>query len=359
MMKIPTMNMKADNQPHAALRALLLVVVVLVMTGCYNRRTPSRFMLPDSLRTPDSTAQARLDSLSKEQQDSASFAARHHYGIGFNFIVRGDSLNLTRQEPEEVVSQMPVDSFAVAKGIRLAVTDIRTLPADSIDSVWVQVVTEQYNIGWAHENELLARVDPDDPISQFISTFSNIHLIIFLVVISLIAVGYIGRKLLRRNSRIVHFNDINSFYPTLLALIVASSATFYATIQNFAPETWREFYFHPTLNPFSQPWQIEIFLTSVWAMLIVGIAAVDDTRHQLKLDDAFWYLCGLAAVCAVDYIVFSISTLYYIGYPLLVAYFWYALRVYFRRNRNVYICGNCGAKLHRKGRCPHCGTMNE
>lgn len=358
-MNNPTIKMKNPNQSHGALRILLFLVAVLLLTGCYNRRTPSRFMLPDSLRTPDSTALAHLDSLSKEQQDSADFAEKHHYGIGFNFIVRGDSLNLTRQQPEETVSRMPVDSFAVGKGIRLAVTDIRILPADSIDSVWVQVVTEQYNIGWAHETCLLAQVDPDDPISQFISTFSNIHLIIFLIVISLIAVGYIGRKLLRRNSRIVHFNDINSFYPTLLALIVASSATFYATIQNFAPETWREFYFHPTLNPFSQPWQIEIFLMSVWAMLIVAIAAVDDTRHQLKFDDAFWYLCGLAAVCAVNYIVFSISTLYYIGYPLLVAYFWYAVRVYFHRNRNVYICGNCGAKLHRKGRCPYCGTMNE
>ena len=94
-------------------------------------------------------------------------------------------------------------------------------------------------------------------------------------------------------------------------------------------------------------------------MLIVGIAAVDDTRRLLKFDDAFWYLCGLGAVCAVDYIVFSISTLYYIGYPLLIAYIFLAIKVYFRHHRDTYICGNCGAKLHRKGRCPYCGTMNE
>ena len=94
-------------------------------------------------------------------------------------------------------------------------------------------------------------------------------------------------------------------------------------------------------------------------MLIVGIAAVDDTRRQLKFDDAFWYLCGLGAVCAVDYIVFSISTLYYIGYLLLIAYIFLAVRIYFRHHRDTYICGNCGAKLHRKGRCPYCGAMNE
>lgn len=338
---------------------LLLMMTVLVMTGCYNRHTPSRFQLKDSTRFADTLTQAQFDSLSREQQDSADFAVKHHYSVGFNFIVRADSLELISQQPEEIVSNMTVDSFSVPKDAPIAVTDIRIMSSDSIDSVWVQLVTEQYKTGWTHESQLLSRVDPDDPISQFISTFSNRHLIIFMIVISLIAVGYITRKLLRQNSHIVHFNDINSFYPTLLALIVASSATFYATIQNFAPETWRDFYFHPTLNPFSQPWPIEIFLISVWAMLIVGIAAVDDTRHQLKFDDAFWYLCGLGAVCAVDYIVFSISTLYYIGYVLLVLYIWFAIRTYFKHNRDTYICGNCGAKLHRKGRCPYCGAMNE
>lgn len=338
---------------------LFATTVVLLLAGCYHRHTPSRFKLRDSTQFADTLTQAQLDSLTKEQQDSADFAVKHHYAQGFNFVVTADSVDLTIQQPEEVVSHMPVDSFAVPHGMRMAVADIRILPADSVDSVWIQLVTEQYAMGWTHESKLLKGVDPDDPISQFISIFSNRHLIIFLVVISLMAVGFVGRKLLRRNSHIVHFNDINSFYPTLLALIVATSATFYATIQNFAPETWREFYFHPTLNPFSQPWPIEIFLISVWAMLIVGIAAVDDTLHQLKFDDAFWYLCGLGAVCAVDYIVFSISTLYYIGYILLLVYVWFAVHVYFKRNRSTYICGNCGAQLHRKGRCPYCGTMNE
>lgn len=338
---------------------MMMSFLLLTITGCYNRRTPSRFQLKDSTRLTDSMTQAKFDSLSMDQKDSADFAIKRHYSVGFNFIVRGDSIDLIKQQPEEVVSNMTVDSFAVKKGARVAVTDIHMLKSDSVDSVWIQLVTDQYELGWIHESKLLKNVDPDDPISQFISTFSNRHLIFFLIIISFIAVGYIIRKLMRRKSHIVHFNDINSFYPTLLALIVASSATFYATIQNFTPDTWRAFYFHPTLNPFSQPWSIAIFLISVWAMLIVGLATIDDTRHQLKFDDAFWYLCGLGAVCAVDYIVFSISTLYFIGYPLLIAYFWFALRSYFRNSRNVYICGNCGARLHRKGRCPHCGAMNE
>ena len=93
-------------------------------------------------------------------------------------------------------------------------------------------------------------------------------------------------------------------------------------------------------------------------MLIVAIAAFDDVRHKLPAGEAIIYLGSLASVCAVDYIVFSITTLYYIGYPLLVAYIWFALYRH-SHNRSRYICGNCGHVLHRKGRCPYCGAWNE
>ena len=266
---------------------------------------------------------------------------------------------LLRQQPEEVVNNLETDSFAVAKGKSLVVAGIRILPNDSIDSVWVRVATEDYAFGWAREKQLLKKVDPDTPISQFISLFSNTHLLIFLVVISLIGVSYLMRKIMKRNANIVHFNDINSFYPTLLAIIVATSATFYASIQLFAPETWREFYFHPSLNPFSQPILLNIFLLLVWAMLLIGIAAFDDVRRLLRSGDAFMYLCGLAAICAVNYIVFSVLTLYYIGYLLLLVYIYYGIRVWFKKSSDAYECGNCGSRLHRKGRCPHCGVVNE
>lgn len=171
--------------------------------------------------------------------------------------------------------------------------------------------------------------------------------------------GYLARKILKQNAHIVHFNDINSLYPTLLAVIVALSAAFYASIQLFAPETWREFYFHPSLNPFSQPLLLNIFLVLVWAMLIIAIATVDDVRRLLQPAEALLYLSGLAAVCAVNYIVFSVLTLYYIGYLLLLAYIYYAFRIYMRHSSETYYCGSCGRRLHRKGRCPHCGAVNE
>jgi hypothetical protein len=68
-----------------------------------------------------------------------------------------------------------------------------------------------------------------------------------------------------------------------------------------------------------------IFVASVWALIIVGLATVDDVFHQLPATDAVLYLAGLSAVCAVDYVVFSIFTLYYIGYALFIAYAVFAI----------------------------------
>lgn len=351
-----------------------LLLLSFLFTGCYHKKTPSSFRLPDSIQEAQISRrlEAGGDSILKQKEnneiewsgtrskeDSLSFRVKHHYSQGFNFIVTSDSLMLLRQQPEEAVNEMTTDSFAVKKGKEVVVADIRILPIDKQDSVWVQIATEDYAFGWIHESRLLKLVDPADPISQFISTFSNVHLLIFLIVFSIMGVGYLARKILKKNAHIVHFNDISSFYPTLLAVIVALSAAFYASIQLFAPETWREFYFHPSLNPFSQPLLLNIFLVLVWAMLIIGLATIDDVRRLLKSGETLLYLSGLGAVCAVNYIVFSVLTLYYIGYPLLIAYIYYAFRVYLRKSSETYYCGNCGVRLHRKGRCPQCGAVNE
>ena len=368
---------KFDNcsmQRNGIIGMILLLLFSFSFTGCYHKKTPSSFRLPDSIQEAQISRrlEAGDDSVLKQNDkdqiewsgtrskvDSLAFRVKHHYSQGFNFVVIPDSLMLLRQQPEEAVNDMKTDSFAVKKGKEVVVADIRILPNDKQDSVWVQIATEDYAFGWIHESQLLKQVVPADPISQFISTFSNIHLLIFLIVISIMGVGYLARKILKKNAHIVHLNDINSFYPTLLAVIVALSAAFYASIQLFAPETWREFYFHPSLNPFSQPLLLNIFLVLVWAMLIIGLATIDDVRRLLKSGDTLLYLSGLGAVCAVNYIVFSVLTLYYIGYPLLIVYIYYAFRIYLRKTRETYYCGNCGVRLHRKGRCPQCGAVNE
>lgn len=324
--------------------SLLLFLLVLLCSSCYHQNTKN---INENL----------LDSVG--QNDSSHFKATHHYSSNYNFVVKADSLVLSKQQPEETLSHLQSDSLVVYKNEHLVVADIRIMSADSIDSVWVQVARDQQTFGWIHESKLLPNVVPDDPISLFISTFSDIHLLVFLVIIVLISVYYIMRKLLSASLPIVHLRDINSIYPTLLVLLVATSATFYASIQLFAPQVWHHFYFHPTLNPFSVPLPLNLFLLSVWAILLIGLAAIDDVRHLLPLGDAVLYLCGLAAVCAVNYIIFSISTLYYIGYPLLIVYVYWAIKRYVKMPRIKFVCGNCGMPLEKSRRCKHCGALNE
>ena len=296
----------------------VLLGMVFMLSSCYHRhgqrQQPAAFV-----------------EYSDRQLDSISFSTTHHYTNKFNFLVFKDSVNLIQQQPEEVLSGLEIDSFSVQKNHLLVVTDIHMVPQDSIDSVWVQLATEDNTFGWSRESNLLPRVVPDDPISEFIMTFSNVHLLIFLVIILIITLLYLVRKIFHSNGKIVHFNDIDSPYPTALVLMVSISATFYATIQTFEPEVWRQFYFHPTLNPFAVPRILGFFLASVWSILIIGLACVDEVHHRLPVGDGLLYMGGLAGVCALDYIIFSVTTLYYIGYVILIAYVYFAIRAYVKK----------------------------
>ena len=292
-------------------------------------------------------------SLTSCYKQETGFTATHHYNQNYNFVVKADSM-VIYENPDTAI----YDSIIVYRGDQLVVAEIKTISNDTIDSVWVKLARDQMSQGWTRECDLLKGVAPDDPISQFIDLFSNNHLLLFLALVVIVTASYGLRKLYRRDAYIVHFHDISSVLPTMLAILVATSATVYATIQNFAPENWRHFYFHPTLNPFAVMPVIGLFVSLVWALIITGIAVVEDVMRRLPFGSAVLYLLGLAAICAVDYVVFSIFTLYYIGYVLLAAYIWFAvsrLRLVLAR----YVCGNCGKRIPGLGKCPHCGAVNE
>ena len=304
-------------------RLVSLLFISLLLCGCYNRGPI----------TPDAW------DLTAQQLDSISFYTTHHYTQNYNFVVTGDSLVVVAQQPEDmsvpdVVSielesigeEMKKDSITIRRHEHVVVADIKTVPSDSIDSVWVKVARDQLTFGWIHENELLSKVSPDDPISQFIDAVSNTHLLVFMAFCILTGAAYGLRRLMRKGCKIVHFDDIPSFYPTALCLLIASAAVLYSSIQLFAPETWRHFYYHPSLNPFALPFWLGVFISSVWAIIILGLATIDDVYHSLPLADAILYLIGLGAICAVVYVVFSITTLSYIGYPLLIAYYYFAIK---------------------------------
>ena len=318
-MKSQTIYQKAKR----VMRILPFYLFTFLLLSCYNRGPI----------TSDAW------DLTEQQLDSISFYTTHHYTQNYNFVVTGDSLVVVAQQPDEmsvpdVVSielesiglEKKKDSITIRRHEHVVVADIKTVPSDTIDSIWVKVARDQLTFGWIHENELLTKVSPDDPISQFIDAFSNTHLLVFLAFCVLTGAVYGLRLLMHKGCKIVHFNDIKSFYPTALCLLIASSAVLYSSIQLFGPETWRHFYYHPSLNPFALPFWLGVFVSSVWALIILSLATIDDVMHSLPLGEAVLYLVGLAAVCAVLYTVFSITTLYYIGYPLLIAYYYFAIK---------------------------------
>ena len=315
------------------IRSFFVAALCLLLTSCYQQ----------GQLTPDAW------DLTEQQIDSISFSTTHHYSQNYNFVVNADTLRIVEEG----------DTALLHRGDHIVVADIEIVPQDTIDSVLVNVARDQLTQGWVHENEMLLAVSPDDSISQFIDFFSDTHLLVFMAFIVLVIAAYGLYRLSRRHAYIVHFHDIDTFFPMLLCLLVASSATLYASIQLFGSETWRHFYYHPSLNPFALPLHLGVFVSSVWAILIVGMAAVDDTLRRLPLGDALLYLGGLAAVCAVDYVVFSITTLWYVGYPLLVVYVLWAVRRYSRFSLRRYVCGQCGRQLQYKGKCPYCGAQNE
>ena len=322
---------------------LALVLTVLMAAACYYPTPP-----------PDDGWTVGDGSL-----DTTAFVRHHHYGPNFNFKVTADTLSLAPCRPGTARLDSWADTAVVRRGDKIVVADIALVPSDTTDSVWLKLARDQTTMGWTSERRLAEAAVPDDPISQFIHTFSGSRTRLALCIVGLMAAFFLVQAARRRHLHVVHFNDIDSFYPTLLCLTVSGAATLYGSLQHFVPETWVEFYYHPTLNPFGLPLVMSVFVVSVWLMGITALAVLDDVRRRLDWADIPAYVAGLAGVCMVLYLFFSLSTPYYVGYPCLVAYWAFAIRSYARRSTPRYVCGRCGAPLPRLGRCPHCGALNQ
>ena len=295
-------------------------------------------------------ADASSDSLlllTPQQADSLEFRLLHHYTNNYNFVVKADSLVLVPREDELT------DTSRVRKDDRIAVADIREL-----DTIWIKVARDQFTMGWITEDELLKGVVPDDPISQVIDTLTVSRSIWMSILIVLGVIGFFLKRRGLHKLQIFRYDEMDSFYPTLLLILVASLACLYSSIQKFTPEFWQEYYFHPTLNPLILPVVMAVLVTLMWTVIIVFIAMLVDVYHHLDFFRGLMYVLEMMGVSMLSYLVISWTTTFYVGYVLLAIYIVVLLWIYYKYIRCRYICGNCGRSIRQKGTCPHCGKIN-
>ena len=293
------------------------------------------------------------EGMSRATRDSLAYLFERHYTWNTNLEVMTDSVNLACLPVKDCYNML-------YRGDRVVVAEFAVHPADSVDSVWVKLAHSQEVQGWLRESEMLHAFVPVDSISQAIHLFSDTHASYFIVIFALFVAVWLFRKFRRKQLKMVYFNDIDSLYPLLLCLLMAFCATVYESMQVFVPETWRHFYFNPTLSPFQVPFVLSLFLSGIWLFVVVLLAVLDDLFRQLSPEAALFYLLGLASACIFCYFFFILATSIYVGYLFLAAFAW----VFFKRLRlslaaSRYRCGRCGHKIKEKGVCPHCGAINE
>lgn len=302
---------------------------------------------------------APVGCISSETTDSTTIV--RPYGVGFNLVVHADSLLLQEDRPmhwSEGVAETS-DALWVRTGDRIVVAAITVIPEDSIDSVWVKVARDQQTMGWTHECDFLDAAVPDDPISRFILFFSTHYRPWCIAVSILTLILFLAGMWNGRRFPIILFADIPSVYPTLLTVSLVLATTLFSYLTSASPQAWQAFYFHPTLNPLSQPTPVSTFLCTLWATMLLATAVIDDAAKLLRPLQTIIYLLLLLGVCAVLLLLFSVVAPTPFGAPLAVAYILFAAVRYWCHARPRYLCGNCGHHLHQKGRCPYCGAIND
>lgn len=246
-----------------------------------------------------------------------------HYSANYNFLVT-DSIALQQERPLHNQQEWG-DVMWVRKGDAVVVAQMSVIPEDTVDTMWVKLARDQQTQGWVRETTMLESVVPDDPISEFINLFSDRHTDYFLSFSLLVLLLWLWLHSKRRKLPVVHFQDIDSGYPATLCLTLSASALMYAAIQRYYADEWQEYYFHPSLNPFGWPMMVSLFLCSVWLLIIMLIATVQEMRRLMHGSDFLLYGATLTAVAMVDYMLFTMLPFPWVAVPLFLIYTLYAL----------------------------------
>lgn len=310
-----------------------ILFLLLCMTACHYRTTLSSAVKNGS-----------------EDSVAVSVQKERPYALNSNFRVTADTLWLRL---------LPLlDSIPVREGDELVVAEISLRTEMQDDSVWVKVARDQETIGWIPEHQLLTHIVPVDPISRCIHLFSNSHTLPFFLVLAVFFLCFVYRAVRRKQIKLIWLNDIDSVFPITLSWLLVAAATLYNSMQHFVPETWERYYYDPSMNPFDLPFVLGLFVLSVFFILLLGVALLDDLFHQTSFEVAFFYLLGLASYCIFLYIFFTYLWVY-LAYVGFIGYTLWCIRQLRKSHGYPYACGSCGAKMRSKGICPHCGALNE
>lgn len=334
----------------------LYIATILLLTACNSGSTGGGKLVPkdsDSISIIQET-DIPIAELTPQQTDSLRFRLTHHYEENFNFCVKADSLQLVPKEGD-----MLTDTCTVYNGDLLVVASIKYVPENSTDTIWVKVAHDQMTMGWITEKELLESTTPNDPISKLLDAMTGSRSIWMSAIAGIGIICFLLRRASHKKLQILKFGEMDSFYPSLFLMLVAVMASLYATIQNFIPEFWQEFYYHPTLNPLPLPPVMSMLVITVWLVVIVFIAITEEVYRNFYFLPGITYLFEITGLAMIVYLFISWTTLCYIGYLFLPIFLALTLFVYFRFIRQPYICGNCEHRLRSKGLCPYCGAENK
>lgn len=284
-----------------------LLTILLIMIGSQGVAAFNEY-------SSDSDSLVVLD-LTPQQKDSLIFRLTHHYTTNFNFLVKADSLLLVPREGDAIS-----DTCRVYSGDLIAVAEIKTLPGDTIDSIWVKVAHDQYTMGWLPEHQLLQGAIPNDEISELLYAMTNSRVFWMSALLLFGLCAYILHQGESRQLYILKFHEMDSIYPYLFLALVAVMASVYATIQNITPEYWQEYYYHPVLTPCGLPPVMSLLVCLVWMVITVFIAVLDEVYHHFYFIPGMAYIFELLGLAMFVYLLISWTTQWYLGYILLLAF---------------------------------------
>lgn len=305
------------------MKKILYVIIAIIVTSCIGETALPPTAHKDSTDIRTTTAAYLSDTISDSillmpsthQADSLLFRLTHHYSENFNFLVKADSLTLVPREGD-----MMHDTCKVYHGDVIVVAAIKPLAGGDIDSIWVKVASNQHTMGWILEQELLQGTTPDDPISEMLDALTGSRSIWMtsIILIGIIAIAFSKRKNLRKSLLPSFFNEMDSPYPSFFLILTTIIAALYASIQNFVPEFWQEYYFHPTLNPLVLPPLMATLVVMAWLLIITLIAVIDEIYHHFYFMAGITYLAKLLGLAMMVYLFVSWTTIIYIGYAILL-----------------------------------------